>query len=106
MATIQVEQDEIIRLDHPEVLVSEGGPGTGKTVVALHRVILLGVLRRGHGQITGTRCAEGFVTSERARQVTGGSWQAEQALCDDPSVAGGDVSFVPWHRHGGNGSPS
>jgi hypothetical protein len=46
VATIQAEQDEIIRLDHPEVLVIEGGPGTGKTVVALHRVILLGVLRR------------------------------------------------------------
>jgi len=45
VATIQAEQDEIIRLDHPEVLVIEGGPGTGKTVVALHRVILLGVLR-------------------------------------------------------------
>jgi DNA helicase IV len=44
VATIQAEQDEIIRLDHPEVLVIEGGPGTGKTVVALHRVILLGVL--------------------------------------------------------------
>jgi Cdc6-like AAA superfamily ATPase len=36
VATIQAEQDEIIRLDHPEVLVIEGGPGTGKTVVALH----------------------------------------------------------------------
>jgi Rad3-related DNA helicase len=44
VATIQAEQDEIIRLDHPEVLVIEGGPGTGKTVVALHRVILVGVL--------------------------------------------------------------
>jgi hypothetical protein len=44
VATIQAEQDEIIRLNHPEVLVIEGGPGTGKTVVALHRVILLGVL--------------------------------------------------------------
>jgi DNA helicase IV len=36
VATIQAEQDEIIRLDHPEVLVIEGGPGTWKTVVALH----------------------------------------------------------------------
>jgi DNA helicase IV len=39
--TIQAEQDEIIRLDHPGVLVIEGGPGTGKTVVALHRVAYL-----------------------------------------------------------------
>ena len=41
VATILAEQDEIIRLDHPEVLVIKGGPGTGKTVVALHRVILI-----------------------------------------------------------------
>ncbi|MGB9305476.1 MAG: RNA polymerase recycling motor ATPase HelR [Mycobacterium sp.] len=41
VATIQAEQDGIIRLDHPGVLVIEGGPGTGKTVVALHRVAYL-----------------------------------------------------------------
>lgn len=41
VATIQAEQDEIIRLEHPGVLVIEGGPGTGKTVVALHRVAYL-----------------------------------------------------------------
>jgi DNA helicase IV len=41
VATVQAEQDEIIRLDHPGVLVIEGGPGTGKTVVALHRVAYL-----------------------------------------------------------------
>ncbi len=41
VATIQAEQDEIIRLDNPGVLVIEGGPGTGKTVVALHRVAYL-----------------------------------------------------------------
>lgn len=41
VATIQAEQDRIIRLDHSGVLVIEGGPGTGKTVVALHRVAYL-----------------------------------------------------------------
>ncbi|MGH3493454.1 MAG: RNA polymerase recycling motor ATPase HelR [Sciscionella sp.] len=41
VATIQAEQDEIIRLEHAGVLVIEGGPGTGKTVVALHRVAYL-----------------------------------------------------------------
>lgn len=41
VATIQAEQDAIIRLEHPGVLVIEGGPGTGKTVVALHRVAYL-----------------------------------------------------------------
>ncbi|MGE2712867.1 RNA polymerase recycling motor ATPase HelR [Mycolicibacterium litorale] len=41
VATIQAEQDAIIRHDHQGVLVIEGGPGTGKTVVALHRVAYL-----------------------------------------------------------------
>ena len=41
VATIQAEQDDVIRLDHNGVLVIEGGPGTGKTVVALHRVAYL-----------------------------------------------------------------
>jgi len=41
VATIQAEQDQIIRLDHSGVLVIGGGPGTGKTVVALHRVAYL-----------------------------------------------------------------
>jgi DNA helicase IV len=41
VATIQAEQDDIIRLEHSGVLVIEGGPGTGKTVVALHRVAYL-----------------------------------------------------------------
>ncbi|MGV9421643.1 HelD family protein [Streptomyces sp. NPDC003674] len=39
--TIQAEQDEIIRASHRGVLVVEGGPGTGKTAVALHRAAYL-----------------------------------------------------------------
>ncbi|MEV5310435.1 ATP-dependent DNA helicase [Streptomyces sp. NPDC052610] len=39
--TIQTEQDEIIRAPHRGVLVVEGGPGTGKTAVALHRAAFL-----------------------------------------------------------------
>lgn len=46
VSTIQAEQDEIIRLEHPGVLVIEGGPGTGKTVVALHRLAYLLYTRR------------------------------------------------------------
>jgi DNA helicase IV len=41
VATIQVEQDEIIRSPGAGVLVVQGGPGTGKTVVALHRAAYL-----------------------------------------------------------------
>ena len=41
IATIQSEQDEIIRSPLAGPLVVEGGPGTGKTVVALHRAAYL-----------------------------------------------------------------
>ena len=41
VATIQREQDEIIRGPLPGVLVVQGGPGTGKTAVALHRAAYL-----------------------------------------------------------------
>lgn len=41
VATIQAEQDRIIRADLSDALVVEGGPGTGKTAVALHRVAYL-----------------------------------------------------------------
>ena len=41
VATIQAEQDEIIRSPQHGVLVVQGGPGTGKTVVALHRAAYL-----------------------------------------------------------------
>ena len=37
VATIQAEQDRIIRSDMNRAVVVQGGPGTGKTAVALHR---------------------------------------------------------------------
>lgn len=36
-ATLQSEQDQIVRSEHRGVMVVDGGPGTGKTIVALHR---------------------------------------------------------------------
>lgn len=41
VATIQAEQDRIIRADSSGILVVQGGPGTGKTAVALHRAAYL-----------------------------------------------------------------
>ena len=41
VATIQGEQDEIIRDDLKGIVIVQGGPGTGKTVVALHRAAYL-----------------------------------------------------------------
>jgi DNA helicase IV len=41
LGTIQVDQDAIIRAGSAGALVVDGGPGTGKTVVALHRAAYL-----------------------------------------------------------------
>jgi hypothetical protein len=41
VATIQAEQDAVIRAPSNKPLVVQGGPGTGKTVVALHRAAYL-----------------------------------------------------------------
>src|SRR6266702_3044915 len=61
--TIQAEQDWIIRSDLAGVLVVQGGPGTGKTAVALHRAaFLLYTYRRQpekRGERVGDRAAAG-----------------------------------------------
>ena len=41
VATIQAEQDLVIRSDIDQALIVQGGPGTGKTAVALHRAAYL-----------------------------------------------------------------
>jgi DNA helicase IV len=41
LATIAADQDAIVRAGSPGALVVDGGPGTGKTVVALHRAAYL-----------------------------------------------------------------
>ncbi len=55
LGTIQADQDAIIRAGSRGALVVDGGPGTGKTVVALHRTAYLLYadprLDRGHGGV-------------------------------------------------------
>lgn len=41
VSTLQSEQDAIVRSAHRGVTVVQGGPGTGKTIVALHRAAYL-----------------------------------------------------------------
>lgn len=41
VATIQAEQDQVIRSEAEGILIVQGGPGTGKTAVALHRAAYL-----------------------------------------------------------------
>jgi len=52
LGTIQADQDAIIRAGSRGALVVDGGPGTGKTVVALHRAayLLYSDPRLGHRQ--------------------------------------------------------
>jgi hypothetical protein len=56
LATIAADQDAIIRAGSRGALVVDGGPGTGKTVVALHRAayLLYSDPRLGHRRSTGT----------------------------------------------------
>ena len=55
LATIQADQDAVIRAGSRGTLVVDGGPGTGKTVVALHRAAYLLYadprLGEGHGGV-------------------------------------------------------
>ncbi|MGO2362535.1 MAG: UvrD-helicase domain-containing protein, partial [Brachybacterium tyrofermentans] len=53
VATIQSEQDRIIRSENRGVLVVQGGPGTGKTAVALHRAAYLLYTHRRRLEHTG-----------------------------------------------------
>jgi DNA helicase IV len=46
VATIQPEQDELVRADLDRSLCVQGGPGTGKTAVGLHRAAFLLYLHR------------------------------------------------------------
>ncbi|HEX4258216.1 MAG TPA: RNA polymerase recycling motor ATPase HelR, partial [Streptosporangiaceae bacterium] len=52
LGTIQADQDAIIRAGSRGALIVDGGPGTGKTVVALHRTayLLYSDPRLGHRQ--------------------------------------------------------
>jgi DNA helicase IV len=58
VATIQAAQYDIIRTPLDRLLVIEGGPGTGKTAVALHRVSWLLYQHAPGGQPTGPRGAD------------------------------------------------
>ncbi|MFB6891052.1 HelD family protein [Kitasatospora sp. NPDC056327] len=54
VATIQPEQDEIVRADISGTLCVQGAPGTGKTAVGLHRVAYLLYAHRERLARTGT----------------------------------------------------
>jgi DNA helicase IV len=67
LSTIQADQDAIIRAGSGGALVVDGGPGTGKTVVALHRAayLLYADPRLGHRRGNGAGSAGKSATGGR-----------------------------------------
>ena len=65
LGTIQTDQDAIIRASSRGTLVVDGGPGTGKTVVALHRAAYLLYsdprLSRSHGGLLFVGPSDGYL---------------------------------------------
>ena len=111
VATIQAEQDRIIRSDARGVLVVQGGPGTGKTAVALQRAAYLlfthretiarsGVLLLGpnHGFLTYIANVLPALGETGAVMLTVGELfpKVSTALEDPPQVAAikGDLRMV------------
>jgi len=64
LATIQADQDAIIRAGSRGALVVDGGPGTGKTVVALHRAayLLYSEPRLAHGGVLFLGPSRGYLS--------------------------------------------
>ncbi len=114
VATIQPDQDVLVRADLDDSLAIQGAPGTGKTAVGLHRAAYLlyafrnrlsrsGVLVLGPndsflgyigdvlpalGEIDATQeTIESLVTAAQAVTVTGGDDPAVAVLKGDPRMA-------------------
>ena len=116
IATIQAEQDSIIRADLRGVLVVQGGPGTGKTVVALHRAAYLLYTHRDRLARTGVlmvgpspvflryieRVLPALGETGVVMRTPGTLFQGVDAqLEDEPPVAGlkGDLAMVQMVAH-------
>src|SRR5215472_16219138 len=96
--TIQAEQDQIIRSGLAGVLVVQGGPGTGKTAVALHRAaFLLYTYRR---QLTSGACSWSARTP-RSCAISARSCplSARQACCCPPWPTSTRASARPAASH-------
>lgn len=96
VATLQREQDDIVRAGARGALVVQGGPGTGKTVVALHRVAYLlfahPQLARG-GSSSSSRRSASSTTSVRSCRPRGecrGLRHLRDAAAGCPSGAKGE----------------
>ncbi|GII88392.1 DNA helicase [Sphaerisporangium siamense] len=100
VATIQPDQDEIVRADLSSTVCVQGAPGTGKTAVGLHRAAYLlfthrEKLSRGGVMIVGpNRAFLSYISSVlpalgevRVEQATVAGILGDHAAPEDPSVA-------------------
>ena len=92
VSTIQAEQDEIIRAPLSGVLVVQGGPGTGKTAVALHRAAYLLYTHR-------------FPLERQGVLVVGPNPLFLRYIEQVLPVAGGDRGHPVHHRRAGARDP-
>ncbi len=101
VATLQSEQDELVRLDPDARLVLRGGPGTGKTVVALHRAawLVYNDHRLTAGRILVIGPSDRFLRFVSAVLPTLGEARITQTTFDrllgPANPAGGDPRWLP-----------
>ncbi|GAA3157664.1 AAA family ATPase [Planomonospora alba] len=113
VATIQPDQDEIVREDLARTVCVQGAPGTGKTAVGLHRAAYLlfthrEKLARSGVMIVGpNRAFLSYISSVlpalgevKVDQTTVAGILGDHAAAEDPAVAAikGDARMVPVLR--------
>lgn len=100
VATLQSEQDALVRLDPDKKLVLRGGPGTGKTVVGLHRAawLVYNDTRITAGQILIIGPSDKFLQYVATVMPTLGEARIKQTtferLLGPTTPAGGDVRWA------------
>ena len=86
VATIQPEQDELVRADLDETICVQGAPGTGKTAVGLHRAAYLLYLHRERLRRSGVLVVgpnRAFLSYISSVLPALGEVEVEQASVDD-----------------------
>ncbi len=90
VATIQGDQDRVIRSQVAGTLVVSGGPGTGKTVVALHRVAYLLYAQRER------MAGRGVLVVGPSKEFSAYVERVLPALGEDRAVLRSLDAFVPY----------
>jgi DNA helicase IV len=106
VATIQPEQDELVRADLAETVCVQGAPGTGKTAVGLHRAAYLLYLHRERLRRSGVLVIgpnKAFLGYIAAVLPALGEVEVEQSTVDElvarVAVRGGDDPAAAAVKH-------